>query len=77
MVAHRQANLFGNGIKIFEKFLNGLSLKIGVFFQCGVEFIRVSLVMLVVMDLHRLGVNVGLQRVVTVWEGWKFKSHFH
>ncbi len=43
--------------------------------QRGVEVVDVSRVVLIVMDPHRLLVDVGLQRVVIVGQRWQLVSH--
>ena len=43
--------------------------------ECGIDLVHVGLVMLVVVDAHRLLVDVRLERVVVVGERRNFESH--
>ena len=41
------------------------------FGEGGVQFVRVGLMMLEVVDAHGGGIDVGLQRLVVVWDRWQ------
>ena len=52
----------------------GQVLLVGVgpqFGEGGVQFVRVGLMMLEVVDAHGGGIDVGLQRLVVVWDRWQ------
>ena len=52
----------------------GLALELGMIFECVVEIGDVSLVVFRVMDLHRLGVDVGLEAPKSYGRGGKVYS---
>src|SRR6185503_9259268 len=62
VVAHCGADVFRNAVDTAADLLDALALKVGMLFQRGVEIGDVSLMMLPVMDLHRLRVDVRLER---------------
>ena len=41
-----------------------------VTFERSVHVVDIRLVVLAVVDLHRPGVDMGLERIVSVWESW-------
>jgi hypothetical protein len=51
-----------------KQFLNGESLQVRVPFEGFIEICNVGAVVLVVVDLHGLRVNVGLERVEAIGE---------
>ncbi|MNC03743.1 hypothetical protein D3C75_511660 [compost metagenome] len=46
-------------------------------FQCSVSVVDISLVVLGVMDFHRLLVEMRLQCVISVRQGWQGITHNH
>ena len=52
-----------------------LLLQLGMLLERGVQVVDVRRVMLVVMDLHRLLVDVRLERVVVVRQRWNCMRH--
>ena len=66
LVADVLADGLGHGIEVREDFLDGFLLQPGGAGDGEIEFAHVGGVMLVVVNLHRLGVDVGLQRVIVV-----------
>ena len=66
VVAHDRADVFGNGIQIADQIFDRLFLQIGFAFDRVVHVGDVRLMMLGVMDFHRLRVDVRLERVVLV-----------
>ena len=66
VIAHRCANILGHAVELRDQLLDRELLQIGVAFESFVQIRDVSAVMLVVMDFHRLRVDVGLERVERV-----------
>ncbi len=66
VVAHRGANVFGDGVEVADEVLDRFAFEVGFAFERLVQIGDVSLVMFVVMDLHRLCIDVRLQGVVRV-----------
>ena len=56
----------GTVLMPFDQILDALALQLGVLLERRVEVVHVRRVVLVVVDLHRLFVDVRLQRVVVV-----------
>src|SRR4051812_19885587 len=75
VVAHRGANVFGNAVDAAAQILNALRLQLGVLLERGVQVRHVSLMVLPVMNLHRLRVDVRLERSEVVRELGKFMRH--
>ncbi len=63
VVADGVANVFRDRIEAFEQIIDGLGLQIGLAFQGLIEIGHVGAMMLVMMNFHRLGVNVRLKCV--------------
>ena len=53
-----------------------LLCKLGVLLQRGVQIVDVGLVVLPVMNLHRLRVDVRLERGEVIGQGWQLMGHF-
>ena len=66
VVADDAANVFGDGGQVADQVVNGLGGQIGVVGQGGVHVVDVGLVVLVVVELHGLGVDEGFERGVVV-----------
>jgi len=75
VVADGVANIFWDGIEAFEQIVDGLGLQTGLTLQGLVEVGHVSAVMLVMMDLHRLGVDVRFECVKRVRQRGHSKCH--
>jgi hypothetical protein len=75
VVANRRANGFWNAVDAPAQILDALALQLGRLLERGIQVGDVRLVMLSVMDLHRLRVDVRLERGEVVWELWQFVSH--
>src|SRR5262245_11415673 len=75
VVAHRRANVFGYRVDVAQQILDALGLQLGVLLQRSVEVRDVCVVMLAVMNLHRLLVDVRFERVRRVRKGRKRESH--
>src|SRR3546814_6509378 len=75
VVAHRACDLLGQGVDVAYQVLGRL---VGVFGAVDrlVEFVDVGLVVLGVVDLHRLRVDVRLERVVGVGKFGEGVGHF-
>ena len=68
IVAQAGADGFGSGAEVFEEFLG---CELGEFGLVGEEFVGVGdvgLVVLVVVDAHRLGIDVRLERFIGIGE---------
>ncbi len=63
IVAHGGADRFGNFVELREQIFDGKLLQVGRGFERLVEIGDVGVVMLVVVNLHRLRVNVWFERV--------------
>ena len=68
VVAHGGTDGFRHLADLCEQFLDRKILKFGMAFESLVEIGDVGPVVLVVVNLHRLRVNVGLERVERVWK---------
>src|SRR4030095_10598451 len=55
--------------------LDALALQFGRLLEGGIQVGDIALMMLAVMDLHRLRIDVRLERGEVVWELWQFVSH--
>src|SRR5688572_29975722 len=75
VVANRRANGFGNAVYAPAQIIDALALQLGRLLEGGIEVGDVRLMMLPVMDLHRLRVDMRLERGVVVWELRQFVSH--
>ena len=75
VVANRRANGFRNAVDAPAQILDALALQLGRLLEGGVQVGDVRLMMLPVMDLHRLRVDVRLERGEVVWELGQFVSH--
>jgi len=74
VVADGGADGFGSGVETGEYIFDGLAGEVGGFGDGFVEFGDVGGVVFVVVEFHGLRVDVGLQRVVVVWQGGEFKD---
>ena len=68
LVADRGADGVGDGAKVGDELLGGFNGEVGVAGDGGVEVVDVGGVVLVVVEVHGLGVNVGLEGVIGVGE---------
>ena len=75
VVAHRGADVFGNAVDAAAQIVDALALQLGMLLERGVQVGDVRLMMLPVMDLHRLRVDVRLERGEVVWELGQFVRH--
>jgi len=65
----------GDAGEVSDEVVNGLCGQFGVAGEGGIEVVDVGLVMTVVMDLHGLSVDEGLECGVVVGKGCEFVSH--
>ena len=63
VVAHGGADVLGHAVDASEQILDALRLQLGMLLERGVQVGDVRLVMLAVMNLHRLRVDVRFERV--------------
>ena len=63
VVADHGAHVFGHGVDVAQQIFHALLAQLRMFLDGSVEVVDVSLVVAIVMNLHRLGVDVRLQRV--------------
>ena len=75
VVAEGATNTFRHFAEIGDEFINAQSGEVIVTFERGVGFADVSLVMLVVMNFHRAGIDVGLECVCGVRKVWECVCH--
>src|SRR5439155_8757289 len=75
VVADGVANILRDRVEAFEQIVDGLGLQTGLTLQGLVEVGNVSAVMFVMMDLHRLGVDVRLKCVKRVRQRGHGKCH--
>ena len=75
VVAHRRTDVLGDGIEVGDQLLDRLALQLGILLERGIEIVHIRLMMLAVMDLHRLLVDERLERVVGVGKRRKFVGH--
>ena len=69
------ANLFGNLCQIADEVVDGLGGQLGVVGEQCIEVVDVGLVVLVVMNLHRLGVDERFEGGVVVRQRCEFVRH--
>ena len=74
VVSHGTSFVIRNGRQIGNQILDRLSAEIGPIDRC-VHFGDIAGVVLAVMNFHRLGINVGLKRILGEREFGKFVSH--
>ena len=60
---------FGNRAEIRDQLLDRLALELGMVLQRVVEVRDIGLVVLRIMNLHRLGIDVRLERTVVIRQG--------
>jgi len=63
-------DVLGDRVEVAEEVLDALAAELGVLLDGGVQVVDVRLVMAVVVDLHRLRVDVRLQRAELVGKRW-------
>ena len=75
VVAHRRADVFRHAVDAAAQLLDALRAQLGVLLERGVQVGDICLVMLPVMNLHRLRVDVRLERAEVIRELGKFVRH--
>ena len=75
VVADGGADRLGQRVQVLDQVLDALRLQVGVRLERGVQVVDVGLVVLAVVDLHRLRVDVGLERVERVRQAGKLVRH--
>src|SRR2546422_1388914 len=75
VVAQDGAHVFRHRADSAEQVLDRLLGQLGVLLESAIGVVHVSGVVLVVVDLHRLGVDVRLERIERVREWWKLICH--
>jgi hypothetical protein len=63
VVANRSSNIFRNAAQRLQQIVQTLRLELGMLLERGVQVGHVCVVVLAMMNLHRLPVDVGLERV--------------
>ena len=58
-----------------DQLLGALALQLRVLLERGVQVVHVGLMMLAVVDLHRLRVDVRLERGEVIGQGWQLMGH--
>src|SRR2546427_11189287 len=77
VVSHRRLHLRGQVGQAAQQIFDLFLLKRGVLFQRRIEVVHVCRMMLRVVDLHRLGVDVRLQRSVGVAQLGQLERIWH
>lgn len=75
VVTDRTADGFRHSGEVGDEVVDRLAAEFRSAFEGLVEIRHVRGMMLVVMDLHRLRVDAGLQSVVGIGQWWKFVGH--
>ena len=75
VLAHCAANIFRNFGEAANQVVYRLGGEVRMAGQRRVHVVDVCLVMLVVVELHRLRIDKGLERRIVVGEWWKFVRH--
>ena len=75
VVADRRADVFGNAVDALQQILDALRLELGVLLQRRVEIGHVRVVVLAVVNLHRLLVDVRFERIGWIRERGERVSH--
>src|SRR5690606_39998731 len=76
VVADRRPDLLRHRVEVAHQLLDALRLQVRVALKRLVHVVHISLVMLVMVDPHRLLIDMRLQRVVSIRQRWKFVSHY-
>src|SRR5690349_8632112 len=74
IVADGCANILGNFFNVAAEVFDALLRKVFAF-ERRIEVGYVGVMVFVVMDLHRLGVDVRFQCIVRIWQRGKCVSH--
>src|SRR5712692_7015866 len=74
IVLYSRANILRHILNVAQHIVNALAGKVGIIYRV-VQVVDIGGMVLVVMQLHRLCVNVWLQRIVVIRQWWNFKSH--
>src|SRR5262249_20693454 len=75
VVSHGRADILGHLVEVPQKLLNRLAGQAPLAFECLVEVVHVCLVMAIVMDLHRKGIDRGLESVIGIRQSWQSVGH--
>src|SRR5579864_8635690 len=75
MIADRRANIFGDRIQISQKSREWFTCDLWMFIERLIQLCDIRLVMLCVMDLHRLCIDVRLKCIVRIRKLWQFVFH--
>ena len=67
--------ILGDGVYVGEELFKGAGVRLGVFFEGGVEVGYVGVVVLLMVEVHRLFVYGGFQGVVAVGQLRQLVSH--
>jgi hypothetical protein len=62
VVAHRRLDVVGHAVDVLQQVVEALVVELGMLVERGVEVGDVCLMMLAVMNLHRLAVDMGFER---------------
>src|SRR5690606_5409768 len=68
VVADRRADVFGHLGEVPHQLVDFHLGELGMLFESRVRFVDVRLMMLRVMDLHRLCIDMRLERIVSIWQ---------
>ncbi len=75
VIADDGANVFGDRIDVAQQVFEGLLVQLGMFVERSIQVVDVRLVVLAVVNLHRLRVDVRLQGREVVRQSRKRVRH--
>ena len=75
IIADCSANVFRHAIQIFQQIVNGFGLQLGMALEGLVQVRDVGAMMFVMVNFHRLRVDVGFQSVKCIRQGGHRECH--
>ena len=75
VVAYGPTDIFRQGIKVSHQFLNALAGQFIMPFKRGIQLGNISGMVFVMVNFHRLRVDMGLERIIRVRKIWYCISH--
>ena len=73
IVVNGCADIFGKLASVLDQFFQCPAVVAGIILKCLIQIVHIGLKVLVVMNHHGFFVDVGFQRVITVWKRREFK----
>ena len=75
VVPDRHSDVLGYLVDFTQKLLDGLTGQPTLALQCFVQIVHISLVMAIMMNLHRQGIDMGFEGVIGIRQGWQSVGH--